>query len=188
MSSCSRHPCSCTEEQSLLPSRVLCALRCFLQCLLGCTVEASAGFFYLKKSKPCQDLCSAVVSLPSWRPAPLERLSQMKESCLPQPSRSMERPGDVAVNMVASALNAVWNVRTLRWNSLEQKSQNTHTWSITCGSKMDWSGIRGIRQTARTTLYELQVRNMKSLPSAGSATCSLLRVGSFWIPWRYQDG
>lgn len=63
-------------------------------------MEALAVLFYLKKSKPCQDLSSAVVSFPSWRPAPLNGLSQMKERCLPQPSGSMLRPGDVAVNML----------------------------------------------------------------------------------------
>lgn len=62
----------------------------FSAVLLGCTVEAIAVFFYLKKSKPCQDLSSAVVSLPSWRPAPLTRLSQMKEG----PSTALRMRGE----------------------------------------------------------------------------------------------
>lgn len=91
-----------------------------MQGLLGCTVEAIAQFFYLKKSKPCQDLSSVVVSLPFWRPAPLEELSQMKECCLSQPSGSMVRPGDIAVNVVLGGFSFERNVGTLRWNSLEQ--------------------------------------------------------------------
>lgn len=121
MSSCSHHPCSCTKGLSLLPSRVLCALRCFLQCLLGSIVEAIAEFFYLKESKPCQDLSSAVVSLPSWRSAPLERLSQIKDTAFHSHQEAWWGLELSTCCWVASALKAVWNVRTLRWNSLEQK-------------------------------------------------------------------
>lgn len=68
-------------------------------------MEAIAALFYFKKSKPCQDLSRAVVSLPSGRPAPFNRLSHMKEPCLPQPSGSVVRPGDVAVNVLLGAFS-----------------------------------------------------------------------------------